>query len=91
MELHRRTRRTGQRPSMRYSFQSSPDPEIGCNWGWDIMPLKKSASKAAVSANIRELHQGPQYERTKKKFGKADADRQAVAVALETQRRAKKK
>jgi hypothetical protein len=42
------------------------------------MPLKKSASKKAVSENIR----------TEIKAGRPQ--KQAVAIALETQRRAKK-
>jgi hypothetical protein len=42
------------------------------------MPLKKSASKKAVSENIR----------TEMKAGRPQ--KQAVAIALETQRRAKK-
>lgn len=42
------------------------------------MPLKKSASKKAVGENIR----------TEMKAGKPQ--KQAVAIALETQRRAKK-
>ena len=43
------------------------------------MPLKKSASKAAVSQNIK----------TEMKAGKPQ--KQAVAIALDTQRRAKGK
>jgi len=43
------------------------------------MPLKKSASKKAVSENIK----------TEMKAGKPQ--KQAVAIALEVQRRAKKK
>ena len=43
------------------------------------MPLKKSASKKAVGQNIK----------TEMKAGKPQ--KQAVAIALETQRRAKKK
>jgi hypothetical protein len=43
------------------------------------MPLKKSASKAAVSQNIR----------TEMKAGRPQ--KQAVAIALDTQRRAKAK
>lgn len=55
------------------------------------MPLRKSKSKKAVSENISEFHKGKTYERTKRKFGKATADKQAVAAALSTQRRAKAK
>ena len=55
------------------------------------MPLKKSAKKAVVGENIAEFHNGPTYAATKRKFGKAKANDQAVAVALSTQRRAKKR
>ena len=54
------------------------------------MPLIKSAKKEAVGKNISELHKGPQFKQTAQKFGKARAEKQAVAVALETQRAAKK-
>lgn len=47
------------------------------------MPLKKGKSRAVVSQNIRELHQGKTYQRTRRKSGKEKADRQAVAIALE--------
>jgi len=46
------------------------------------MPLRRGRSKKVVAANIRELHKGPQYVRTKRKFGAAKANRQAVAVAM---------
>ena len=55
------------------------------------MPLKKGRSKKTVSSNISEFHKGKTYEATKKKFGKAKADKQAVAVALSTARRSKGK
>lgn len=44
------------------------------------MPLKPG--KKNIAYNIRELHAGPQYQMTKKKFGKRKADKQAVAIAL---------
>ncbi len=46
------------------------------------MPLKPGSSQETVSLNIAELHQGPQYQRTKAKFGPQKANAQAVAVAL---------
>lgn len=50
------------------------------------MPLASGTSNAVVSGNIRELHQGNTYARTKAKFGKAKADKQAVAIALSKRR-----
>lgn len=54
------------------------------------MPLIQSGSKEAVSKNISEFHTGKTYARTAAKFGKAKADKQAIAVALDTARRAKR-
>lgn len=51
------------------------------------MPLKNGKSKKAVASNIREFHKGPSYAHTKAKFGKARADRQAVAVAMSQKRK----
>lgn len=53
------------------------------------MPLKKGSSKKVVSENISEFHKGETYAKTARKFGKAKADKQAVAVALDTARRGK--
>jgi hypothetical protein len=53
------------------------------------MPLKKGSSKETVSANIEELHRGDTYARTKSKYGKKKADKQAVAIALAEARRSK--
>lgn len=58
------------------------------------MPLKKGTSRATVSANIKELvddwkHDGSigtSHPRTKKK-----AIKQAVAIALDTARRSRKR
>lgn len=54
------------------------------------MPLKKGSSRETVSENISEFHDSAQYRKTKAKLGKKKADKQAVAVALETARRARK-
>lgn len=54
------------------------------------MPLAKGRSKKTVSKNISEFHKGGTYARTKKKFGKAKADKQAVAVAMATKRKSRK-
>ena len=44
------------------------------------MPLKKGSKPQVISENIRELHRGPQFQRTQRKFGRAKADKQAVAL-----------
>jgi hypothetical protein len=46
------------------------------------VPLKAGRSQKVISKNIEEFHTGKIYPRTKAKLGKADADRQAVAVAM---------
>jgi hypothetical protein len=51
------------------------------------MPLKKGKSRKVISSNIKEFHTGKTYAHTKAKFGKAVANRQAVAAALSTARR----
>ena len=48
------------------------------------MPLNP---KASIGENISEFHTGSTYQRTKKKFGKRRADKQAIAVAYATKRR----
>jgi hypothetical protein len=53
------------------------------------MPLKKGSSQKTVSKNISELHTGKTYARTMRKYGKAKADKQAVAIALEEARKYK--
>ena len=55
------------------------------------MPLKKGGNPQVISDNIRELHQGPPFQRTRRKFGKVKADKQAVAIALEEARHSKGK
>jgi hypothetical protein len=55
------------------------------------MPLLHGSGKKIVSKNIQELHSGDTYSRTRKKFGKAKADKQAVAIALSESRKGKGK
>ena len=55
------------------------------------MPLKKGSSKKTISKNISELHSGKTYAKTKKKFGAAKANKQAVAIAFSRARKSKKK
>ena len=51
------------------------------------MPLQKGRSRKTVAKNIREFHGGKTYKATEEKFGKAKANRQAVAVALSEARK----
>jgi hypothetical protein len=55
------------------------------------MPLKPGKSKRVVSSNISEFHKGKTFAHTAAKFGKAKANAQAIAVALETARKSRKK
>ena len=48
------------------------------------MPLTPGSN---VSDTIRELHRGPTFKQTAQKFGKTDANRQAVAIALSNARK----
>jgi hypothetical protein len=50
------------------------------------MPLKKGKSKKTISKNISELHKGPKFAKTVKKFGKKKANKQAVAIAFDKSR-----
>lgn len=50
------------------------------------MPLKSGKSPKVVSSNIREFHKGKTYAHTAAKFGKARADKQAVAAAMSKKR-----
>ena len=44
------------------------------------MPGRKGAKN--VGSNIREAHKGKTYARTKAKFGKKKADKQAIAIGF---------
>jgi len=44
--------------------------------------LKTGSSRATIASNIRELHGGKQYGKTKKKFGAKKANAQAIAIAM---------
>ncbi len=53
------------------------------------MPLKSGKSRKTISENVREFHKGPKFAKAKAKFGKAKANKQAVAAALSKARHAK--
>jgi hypothetical protein len=53
-------------------------------------PLKKEIEEV-IDENISEFHTGKTYAATKTKFGKAKADRQAIAVAMSQAGKTKKK
>lgn len=55
------------------------------------MPLKKGSSQKTISKNIRELHSGKTYARTKSEFGKDRANAQAVAIALKQAGKSRRK
>jgi hypothetical protein len=54
------------------------------------MPLQKGSSRKVISANISELHKGPQYKRTARKYGKKKANAQAAVIALKKAGKARK-
>ena len=51
------------------------------------MPMTKGKSRKTISSNIKEFHGGKTFKATKAKFGKAKANKQAIAAALSTARR----
>ncbi len=55
------------------------------------MPLKKGKSMSTISENIEEFHKGKTYARTLARFGKAHADRQAIAVAYASAGKSRKR
>lgn len=54
------------------------------------MPLKSGSSQKTISSNIDELHSGKTFARTKVKFGKAKANKQAIAIAYSKARKSRK-
>lgn len=48
------------------------------------MPLRKGGGRKAVGRNVRELHTGKTYARTKRKYGATKANKQAIAIAMRT-------
>lgn len=53
------------------------------------MPGRKGAKN--VGSNIKEFHKGKTYARTRRKFGKKVADKQAVAVGFSEAGQSRKK
>ena len=54
------------------------------------MPLIKTGTKRALKKNFDELRHGKTFSKTAKKFGKKRAVKQMQAIALKTQRDAKR-
>lgn len=55
------------------------------------MPLKKGKSKKVIGENIAELHHGKTFAKTKAKFGKTKANKQAIAIAFSEAGKSRKK
>jgi len=55
------------------------------------MPLKKGKSQKVISQNIKELHKGKTFRRTKDKLGEEKANAQAIAIAMEQAGKSKSK
>lgn len=55
--------------------------------GMREMPLESGSGRKTISSNIEELHTGKTFKRTKKKFGKKRANKQAIAIALNEARK----
>lgn len=52
------------------------------------MPLRKSDSDEATEKNFEEVHKSGTYKRTRRKFGRKAANRQAQAIVLKEKRKA---
>jgi hypothetical protein len=55
------------------------------------MPLRSGTSRATVSENIKELEHGKVVGKTRRKYGKKRAQKQAVAIALNKKRESRRK
>lgn len=56
------------------------------------MPIEKSTgSEAEKKRNFHDLRHGKTFRKTEKKYGRAKARSQMIAIALEAQRAGKKK
>jgi hypothetical protein len=53
------------------------------------MPLTKGKSKKVIKKNFDEFGSGKTYAKTSKKFGKAKANKQRIAVVLSEARKGK--
>jgi hypothetical protein len=53
--------------------------------------MKPGKSRKTVSQNISEFHHGETFAKTKAKFGKETADKQAVAAAMSQKRKSARK
>jgi hypothetical protein len=51
------------------------------------MPVKKGKSKKTISSNIAELQSGKTHAKTAAKEGEAAANKQSIAIALDTARK----
>jgi hypothetical protein len=51
------------------------------------MPLRAGTSNDVVSSNISELERGRVVGKTRRKYGKKRAQKQAVAIALKEKRK----
>jgi hypothetical protein len=78
---------------MGITFARRPVPQAGRSYKPEApaVPLKKGRSKADVSSNISEFHQGQRYQAIKRKSGKSAADKAAVAAALKKAGKSRKK
>lgn len=53
-----------------------------------MSPLRKSDSDEATKENFEEVHKSGTFKRTRKKYGRKAANRQATAIVLKEKRKA---